>query len=79
LYPPARSRPDHLLPQAASVVVFLLLWWAGLPARPVRTEVCAADGVLVRLLAPGCSVAWVVGLLLNAGMAVYLTVRLKLE
>ncbi len=68
-----------LIPPVASAVLFLLLWWADLLARPVRTGVCVAGGVVVQLLAPAFSVAWVVGLLLNVGMAVYLSIRLKLE
>ncbi len=68
-----------LIPPIASVVLFLLLWWADLLARPLRTGACVAGGLLVQLLAPGFSLAWVVGLLLNVGIAVYLTVRLKLE
>ncbi len=68
-----------LIPPVASVVLFLLLWWADRLVRPVRTGLCVAGGVMVQLLAPGFSVVWVVGLLLNVGMAVYLTIRFKLE
>ena len=68
-----------LVPPVASVVLFVLLWWADLLARPVRVGACVVGGVLVQFLAPAFSVVWVAGLLLNVGVAVYLSIRLKLE
>jgi hypothetical protein len=65
-----------LIPLVASVVLFILLWWAVLLARPVRTGVYVAGGVLIQCLAAGFSVAWVAGLLLNVGVGVYLAIHL---
>jgi hypothetical protein len=68
-----------LVPPVASVLLFVLLWWANLLAHPVRTGICVVGGVLVQFLAPTFSPVWVAGLLANVGMAVYLTIRLKLD
>ncbi len=68
-----------LIPPVASVVLFILLWWANLLRHPLRTGVCVAVGVLAQFLAPGFSAAWVIGLLINVGMGVCLSVRLKME
>jgi hypothetical protein len=68
-----------LVPPVTSIVLFLLLWWAGLLGRPLRIGICVLAGVAVQFLAPAFSLMWVLALLLNVGTAVYLSIRLKLD
>ncbi len=68
-----------LVPPVASIVLFVLLWWTGLLDRPLRVGVWVVAGVVIQFLAPVFSAVWLAGLLLNVSVAVYLSIRLKLE
>lgn len=68
-----------LLPAIASVVLFVLLWRGGLLARPGLVAAGCAGGVCLQFLSSMFSPMWVAGLLVNVGMAVYLSLRLKMS
>ena len=68
-----------LIPPAASVVLFAVLWWADLLPRPQLVGACVLVGVVGQWFAPAYSVIWVGALLLNVGVAIYLAIRLKLD
>jgi hypothetical protein len=68
-----------LIPPIASAALFVILWWANLLRSPLRVGSCVVAGVLIQLLAPAFSPAWVAGLLVNVGTAVYLAIRMRLD
>jgi hypothetical protein len=67
------------VPPIASVVLFLVLWWGSVLPRPHVTVAWVLVGVLTQSLARAFSPLWVVGLLLNVGTAIYLSIRLRLN
>jgi len=66
-----------ILIPVASIVLFLFLWRE--LDRPHVVGACVLFGLAVQLLAPGYSLIWLAGFLLNAGVAIYLAIRLKLS
>ena len=68
-----------LIPPLASVVLFAVLWWGDLLPRPHVVGGCVLVGVVGQLFAPTFSVVWVGALLLNVGVAIYLTIMMKLN
>jgi len=63
----------------ASVTLLVFLWWADLLPRSYVVAACVLVGAAGQLLAPVYSLAWVAALLLNAGVAIYLAILLKLS
>jgi hypothetical protein len=68
-----------LIPPVASVILFTLLWWEDLLPRPHVVGACVLVGVVGQWFATTYSVNWVVALQLNVGVAIYLTITLKLN
>jgi hypothetical protein len=68
-----------LLIPVASVVLFIILWRTDLLPQPYVVGGCVVVGVAVQLLAPSYSLPWLAGLLLNAVVAIYMAIRLKLS
>lgn len=67
------------LPGLVSVAMFTLLWRSGSFAHPAWVAALCATGLALQFLAPASSAAWLAGLLINVGVAVWLTVRLRLS
>jgi hypothetical protein len=67
------------LPGLVSVALFALLWRSGSFAHPTWVAALCATGLALQFLAPTSSAPWLVGLLINVGMAVWLVVRLQLS
>lgn len=67
-----------LIPPIVSVLFLGLLWWGRHLPRPRLLAAIVACGVTAQLVAPAFSLAWVLALLLNVAVAVYLTIRMKL-
>ena len=68
-----------LIPPVACIVLFVLSAWASLLSRPGMVGGLVVIGVTAQFVAPVYSAAWVTALLVNVGVAVYLTIRLKLD
>jgi hypothetical protein len=68
-----------LLPGTASVVMFILLCTGGVLARPKLVGTCCATGLVLQFSGSGSGGVWLAGLLINVGMAMYLSVRLMLS
>jgi len=62
----------------ASVVLFLFLWRANELSQSYAVGGCILVGLAGQLFAPVYSLIWIVGLLLNAGVAISLAIRLNL-
>lgn len=66
------------LPPISAAVLIVLCWRSGLlPSSGAFRALCAA-GLLLQVVAGRFSPLWTLGLVVNAGVAVYLAVRLKL-
>jgi hypothetical protein len=65
------------LPPIASAILFLLCWRGGLIYRPGVVGSWCGVGIALQLLAGRYSPAWLVGLLISVGVALYLSLRLK--
>jgi hypothetical protein len=68
-----------ILIPVASVVLFVFLWQGDMLDRPQVVGACILIGLAAQLLAPVYSLIWLAGMLLNAGVAIYLAFRLKLS
>jgi hypothetical protein len=68
-----------VLMPAASVVLFVFLWRGDMLDRPYVVGACVLIGLAAQLLSPVYSSIWLVGMLLNSGVAIYLAIRLKLS
>jgi hypothetical protein len=68
-----------LIPPIASIVLLVLLWSAGQLPHPRVAGSGVLVGVAAQWLAPMYSAPWVVALLVNVGLAIYFTIRLKLS
>lgn len=68
-------RPAMILIPVASVVLLAFLWWGDILDRPHLVGI----GLAAQLLAPVYSLIWLAGILLNAGIVIYLSIRLKLS
>ncbi len=68
-----------LLPGIASVVLFALMWRGGFLRRPGTVAAICISGVALQFLGAAFSLAWLLGLLINVTMAVYLSIRLKVS
>ena len=65
------------LPPIASAILFLLCWRGGLIARPGIVGSWCVVGIALQGIAGPFSPAWLVGLLINVGVALYLSLLLK--
>ena len=63
----------------ACVILFLILWRAGYLSRPHLIGGCVLIGVAGEILAPTYSTIWLVAVLLNIGVALYLAILLKMS
>jgi hypothetical protein len=69
-----------LLPCIAGGVLFVLAWRAGLLSRPGLVGAAWVAGFVLQFFLGGRSVwIWLTGLLINVGVGVYLSVRLKVD
>jgi hypothetical protein len=68
-----------LLPGIVSVVMFVLLWKNDLLARPRLVGACCVTGLILQFSGSGYLGVWLAGLLINVGVALYLSIRLKLS
>ena len=68
-----------LLPSIASLTMFVFLWRNDLLTHPRIVGVCCAIGLTLQFLGGQYVGVWLAGLLVNVGMAVYLSIRLKLS
>jgi hypothetical protein len=68
-----------ILIPVASVVLFVFLWRGDMLNRPHVVGTCVLVGLAAQLLAPAYSPIWLAGILLSAGVAIYLAIRLKLS
>jgi hypothetical protein len=68
-----------LIPPIASVVLLVILWSTDQLPRPRVVGLCVLVGVLAQWFTPMYSAPWVTALLVNVGLAIYLTMRLKLS
>jgi hypothetical protein len=69
-----------LIPAIASVVLFVLTWRGGLLSRPGLVGAWYLTGVTLQFLLGGQStLIWLAGLLMNAAVGVYLSIRLKMS
>ena len=67
-----------LLPGIAGGVLFVLAWGAGLLSRPGVVGAAWVGGIVLQIFLGGRSMwIWLAGLLINVGVGVYLSVRLK--
>jgi hypothetical protein len=67
------------LPAVASVVLFMLCWRAGLIARPGMVGGWCVSGIALQLVGDAFSPAWAAGLVISVGVAIYLSVQLKIR
>jgi hypothetical protein len=67
------------LPPLSSVVAGWLAVESGIVARPVPHLLFFLAALLLQFTADQFSVAWIVGLVAQSALAVYLTIRLKLS
>jgi hypothetical protein len=67
------------LPPIASAILFLLCWRGGLIARPRVVGSWCVAGIALQGVAGRFSPAWLVGLLISVGVALYLSLRLKVR
>ena len=67
-----------LIPMIAGVALLLVTWSMDLLPRPLLTGACVLAGVVAQWFAPTFSVIWVLALLFNVGMGIYMIIRLKL-
>jgi hypothetical protein len=67
------------LPPIACVVLFVFLWRGDMLPRPQVVGGCILVGLAGQLLAPVYSPVWFAAAILNACVAIYLAIRLKLE
>ena len=68
-----------LLPGIASLTMFILLWRNDLLTHPRVVGVCCAIGLTLQFVGGQRVGVWLAGLLVNVGIAVYLSIRLKLS
>jgi hypothetical protein len=68
----------YLMPGIASVVLFVLLWRNGLLGHPRLVGVCCLTGLVLQFSGSRYVGVWLAGLLVNVGIALYLSIRLKL-
>jgi hypothetical protein len=68
-----------LVPGIASVVLLALMWRGGFLSRPGLVAAWCAAGLVLQFFAAAFSPVWVMGLLINVGVAIYLSIRLKLS
>ena len=68
-----------LLPSIASLTLFMLLWRNDLLRHPWVVGVSCAIGLILQFLGGQYVGVWLAGLLVNVGIAVYLSIRLKLS
>jgi hypothetical protein len=67
-----------LLPAIASTVLFVLAWGGGLLPRPGVVGAAWVAGIVLQFFLGGRSMwIWLAGVLINVGVGVYLSVRLK--
>ena len=67
------------IPLLASVVAGWLALGRGILARPVPLVLWFLTALLLQFASWPLSVAWMVGLVAQSGLAIYLSIRLKLE
>jgi hypothetical protein len=67
------------IPTLASVVAGWLALGSGIVARPVPLVLWFLTALLLQFASGLLSAAWTVGLVAQSGLAIYLSVRLKLQ
>jgi len=67
------------IPAIVGTITLSIAWSNGIMRRPTLTVVAFLVGIVLQIVAGLFSPAWVVGLLIQVVLAVYLGIRLKLE
>ena len=68
----------YLLPGVLSIVLLAFLWRIGDVGHPLLIAGWCLVGIGFQLIGDFGSPGWLVGLLMNVGAAIYLSIRLKL-
>jgi len=68
-----------LLPGVLSVVLLAFLWRSGDVRHPLLIAGCCLVGIGLQVISNFGSPGWLAGLLMSVGVAIYLSIRLKLR
>ncbi len=68
----------YLLPGVLSIVLLAFLWRIGDVHNPLLIAGWCLAGIGLQVIGDFGSPAWLVGLLMSVGAAIYLSIRLKL-
>ena len=68
----------YLLPGVLSIVLLAFLWRSGYVRHPLLISGWCLVGIGLQVISNFGSPGWLAGLLMSVGVAIYLSIRLKL-
>jgi len=68
----------YLLPGVLSIVLLAFLWRSGYVRHPLLISGWCLVGIGLHVISDFGSPGWLAGLLMSVGVAIYLSIRLKL-